>query len=171
EQYTKKAFAFLGCTFGNIKHTRIVDVLSHMLLAGERIWIEVPLRKDCTDRGNLELIETYKGYLLDEGKRNFLCQKMLEDGINIENGTLGLEVTPVESIGALLFTFIFTFNKKTEAMIGGKNIIFSPNRKIELLKIHRYTPEGLISYFEQQNFTLIDQEIKGFDGQFVFEKK
>jgi hypothetical protein len=45
KNYDRKIFAFFGGTFGNIKYTKIINILYNILDKNDKIWIDIGIRK------------------------------------------------------------------------------------------------------------------------------
>lgn len=172
KNYDRKVFVFFWGTFGNIKYTKIINILYNILDENDKIWIDVGIRTGKKVEDDLKLFEIYKTYLSNKNdKKKFLLNKIINDGINPDDGEIILESTEHTESEALQFSFYFKFNKKVSIDIKNYNIVFLPAYKIKLLQIYRFGVEGFINLLEWHNFKLLDKQTRGYHGQFIFEKK
>jgi hypothetical protein len=171
KQYEDVIFIFFWWTFGNIKHTKIVNILNNLLNAWEKLWTDIYIRKGLTLQDDIVIHENYKKYLTNKKKTLFLTDRLSSDGVNIQKWELTLETKKITEINALIFTFSFIFHEKDDIKIRHDKVTFLPNTKIELLKIYRFDPEAFINFIIEYNFLLINKQIKWHRGQFLFEQK
>lgn len=169
KNYDRKIFAFFGGTFGNIKYTKIINILYNILDKNDKIWIDIGIRKWTKIEDDLALFERYKTYLTDPQEKRFLLNKIINDGIKEEDGEIILESTEHPESKALQFSFYFKFNKKININIKNYNIVFLPGYSIKLIQIYRFGVDGFIKLLEGHNFNLLEKQTKWYDGQFLFE--
>ncbi|MCP4522988.1 MAG: L-histidine N(alpha)-methyltransferase [Candidatus Gracilibacteria bacterium] len=171
KKYNERIFAFFSNTFGNIQHTNIIDILSNLLNKGDKIWLDVRLRKGTTIKDDFEIVNIIaKDIERDETTLNY-TRTFREIGMDVSKGELKMSSKKESSINALKCDFSFQINEKTKVSIKGDDITILPGESINLLRIYVYDPDGLINFFEEHGFNLIDKQIKGYRGQFLFEKK
>lgn len=171
KNYDRKVFAFFGGTFGNIKYTKIINILYNILDKNDKIWIDIWIRKWKKVEDDLKLFEIYKKYLSDENdKKKFLLNKIISDWINPSDGEIILESSEHTESEALQFSFYFKFNKKVSIDIKNYNIVFLPGYSIKLIQVYRFWVDGFVNLLEGHNFKLLEKQTKWFDGQFLFER-
>ncbi len=152
KNYDRKIFAFFGGTFGNIKYTKIINILYNILDENDKIWIDIWIRKGTKIEDDLALFERYKTYLTDPEEKKFLLNKIINDGIKEEDGEIILESTEHPESKALQFSFYFKFNKKININIKNYNIVFLPGYSIKLIQIYRFWVEWFVKLLEGHNF-------------------
>ncbi len=171
ENFDERIFTFMWGTFWNIKYTRIINILNNILTKNDKIWIDIWIRKSINISEDLALFNIYKSYLVNSWKKDFLLNKIKNDGIDIEKWKLIIESQEFSDIKALQFSFFFKFHEKIEINVKNYKITFLPWYKLKLLQIYRFDPMKFIELFEWYHFKFIKNELKWYDGQFLFEKK
>lgn len=170
KEHNKKIAAFVGGTIGNVNQTNIADILFNVLSKGDLLWIEVLTRPDLSMESDMKIFNMYAAYLEDKDEVEFFFHPLKKIGIPFSSGKLNLKTTKEKSVGALLFTFCFTFKEKVVINTHNEIIHLLPDEEIELLGIRVYQPDTLISFFEEHGFTLIDRQAKGNYEQIMFKK-
>ena len=166
----KKIFGFLGGTLGNVNQTNIADSMYNTLEEGDLLWIDVRIQPNPTMEENMKLFGHYTKYL-DDGTEVRWFSPLKNIGVPFNAGKMNLKMIQEQSVGALLFVFYFTFNKKIIVKIGGKKIHFLPNEEIKLQNIRVYHPETLIKFFKEHEFKFINMVRRiNKGGQFIFKR-
>ena len=166
----KNIFGFLGGTLGNVNQTHIADSMYNTLGKGDLLWIGVKIQPNPTMEENMKLFNYYAKYLSD-GTEKMWFKPLEEIGVPFSAGRMNIKMTHEHSVGALLFIFYFTFDKKVIVDMDGKKIHFLPNEEVQLQNIRAYHPETLIQFFEEHEFKFLDMiDRKNDRKQFVFKK-
>lgn len=164
-----RIYTFFGGTLSNVNQTLIADSLYNTLKKDDRLWFDIRVRPDTTMEANMKLFNRYTKYLSDGTEK--MCFRPLEKiGVPFDAGKMNVKMTYETSVGALLFTFYFTFKKKIIVNINKNRIHFLPNEEVKLLNIRTYDPETLITFFKEHEFKFLHKMIKAGRGQFVFKK-
>ncbi|MBD3310928.1 MAG: methyltransferase domain-containing protein [Candidatus Magasanikbacteria bacterium] len=164
-----KVYAFLGCTFGNVEQDYMADILYDMLEKGDKLWMEVAVRSEINEKGDMLLFERYLKYLDQDVRRDFYFRPLKEIGIPYENGEMFLSMIKEENLNDLKFIFRFKILKKTVVCFDGRTVTLLPGTIVDLITIRVYDADGLVNFFEERNFKFIAKECNGV-GQFLFEK-
>lgn len=167
--YDKKIYAFFWWTFWNIKHTKIINILNNLLHKWEKIWLDIYTRRWKTISDDIDLHTKYKNWL--EAKKQFFMNRLQVDWINENDWEIILESKQIEWLYALLFTYYFKFNKRKQINVRGENITFLPWSKLTVFKVYRFDPNGLINFFLNFDFNILDHKVKWYKWRFIFEKK
>lgn len=170
-KYDKRTFVFFSNTFGNIKHTNIIDILGNLLKKWEKIWIDIRLRKGLWVEDDFIISEIFARDLKRQESIDSYLRILNEYGIENSDGKLKMTTSQIKSIDALKFEFSFLFDKRKEIHIKWDNIIILPGEFIKLQQIYAYDPTWLINFFDEHGFQFIDKQIKWYRWQFLFEKK
>lgn len=171
KDYPKRIFSFLGGTLGNVNQTNIADVLYNILSHGDLLWLEVGARLDMTTESDLRLFNRYASYLQNDQVMSFYFHPLAKIGVPYDTGKMNLKTQQERSVGALLFTYYFTFGKKFVIELDRETIHFLPNEEIELQNNRVYHPETLISFFEEHEFAGVNRQTKGGWEQILLLKK
>lgn len=164
-----RIYVFFGGTLSNVNQTLIADSLYNSLKKDDAIWFDVRVRPDTAMETNMKLFNRYTEYLTDGTEK--MCFYPLEKiGVPFDAGKMSVKMTYETSVGALLFIFYFTFEKKVVVTVNGNRIHFLPGEEVKLLNIRTYDPKTLITFFEEHEFSFLHQMIKEGRGQFVFRK-
>lgn len=165
-----RIFVFFSNTFGNINHTNIIDILYNLLRPGERIWLDVRLRKWTTAKDDMEASEYYFEYIKSDVVNNFFSSILKRCWIPSENWQISLKTKKEATLNALKFKLFFNINKKTHIKIRNEVITMLPKEYINLLQIYTYDSDGLVSFFQEHGFKLLEKQLKESRWQFLFEK-
>lgn len=167
--YDQRLYAFIGGTLGNVEQDYIADILFDMLVPGDKLWVEVGIRPEKTDKQDRLLFERYLGYL--DFRKDFYFLPLATLGVPPENGEMFLQMINEESLGSLKFTFRFRFTEKTVIKYKKRTITLLPGSTVDLISIRSYDPEGLAHFFEERHFRFLGKDSGEHMGQFLFEKK
>ena len=168
-EFDFRLYAFIGCTFGNVEQDYMADILYDMLNEGDKLWMEVAVRSEINERGDITLFERYLKYLDQGVRRDFYFRPLKEIGIPYENGEMFLSMVKEENLNDLKFIFRFKVLKKTVVCFDGRTVTLLPGTVVDLITIRVYDPDGLVNFFKERNFKFIAKECNGV-GQFLFEK-
>lgn len=170
KDFDHRVFAFFGGTFGNMKYTKIINILYNILNKDDKIWIDIWIRKWNKIEDDIKLFEIYKSYLTNPWKCDFLLSKIRQDGIDERDGEIVLRSEEQKESGAIKFSFYFKFNKKVNINIKNYDIWFLPWYSLKLLQIYRFWVEGFVDLLAGHNFELLEKQTKWYDWQFLFKK-
>lgn len=168
--YDTRTIGFWGGTLGNVNQTNIADVLFNILKPGDLLWVEVVTRPDTTLETDMKLFNQYTGYLNDKDEVEFFFSPLKKIRVPFSSGKLNLKTTKERSVGALLFTFYFTFTQKVVLNIDDEIIHILPEEEIKLFDIRFYQPDTLINFFTEHGFTLVSRQQKNIWEQILFKK-
>ena len=170
KNFDQKVFAFFGGTFGNIKYTKIINILYNILNKDDKIWIDIWIRQWNKIEDDIKLFEIYKSYLSDKEEKDFLLHKIISDWIKESDGEIILKSEEQKESGAIRFSFYFKFNKKVNINIKNYDIWFLPWYSLKLIQIYRFGVDGFINLLAWHNFELLEKQTKWYDWQFLFKK-
>ncbi|PIR03543.1 MAG: hypothetical protein COV59_05115 [Candidatus Magasanikbacteria bacterium CG11_big_fil_rev_8_21_14_0_20_39_34] len=165
-----RVFTFLGATFGNVEQAYMADILSDLLKKDDKLWLEVGIRKEISDKNDRMIFERYLGWLESPLHRKFLLKPLLEFNIPEENGDLFLQMIVEADLNALIFSFRFKILEKTVLNFPDHTVTLLPGNIIDLLTIRSYDPGGLTNFFEERKFKLLSKRDNGRTGELMFEK-
>jgi len=169
-QYDTRTVGLWGGTLGNVNQTNIADVLFNILKPGDLLWVEVVTRPDATLESDMKLFNQYTGYLNDADEIEFFFSPLKKVGVPLSSGKLNLKTTKEKTVGALLFTFYFTFTEKVILNVDDEIIHILPEEEIKLFDIRFYQPDVLINFFTEHGFTLVSRQKKHIWEQILFKK-
>ncbi|MCA9459553.1 MAG: L-histidine N(alpha)-methyltransferase [Nanoarchaeota archaeon] len=168
--YDKRIFVFLGNTLGNVQQDYMADTLRNMLKSDDILWLDVVNRPDNLESTAGKNFERYSKFLNNPDFINFFKYPLDKLNIPFENGELLIEMRRENSLNALLFTFDFLINKKTEVEIDGEIVTLLPDDTIELINVRDYDVKSLIAFFESRHFKFQDKFSKNNKAEVVFKK-
>lgn len=172
EETSKKIYAFLGGTLGNVPQNYIANTLGNMLQKGDSLLIEVRSQKEISHSNANEYFKLYLNYIKNPIMKKFLQHPLINLKIPLTSGKLTLEMIKETPLNTLLFNFGFTLNEKVELNLNKENLTLLEGDSIQLLNIRVYEFESLKNFFEKRNFkylgkTLLDKNVL----QIAFEKQ
>lgn len=170
-EYDDRIFMFFSNTFWNISHTNIIDILRNLLKEGEKIWLDVRIRKGTKLEDDLEISEIISENMKKEHTIKSHLKILTDIWLEKEDWDFSITTTKESFINALKFEYHFNVKKKKETNIKSDNMVILPWEKIKIYQIYSYDPDGFINFFNEHGFSLLDKQIKGYRGQFLFEKK
>lgn len=166
-----RLFVFFSNTFWNIPHTNIIDMLGNLLNKWEQIWLDVRVRKWNTVKDDFWILELIHENLKTKDRKESIYSVADSLWIPRENIEIRTNSKKESFIDALKINFSYYFTKRTEINLKWEKIFILPGESIKILTIYHVSPDGLINFFHEHWFKFIDKEIKGYRGQFLFEKK
>ena len=170
-EHDDRIFMFLGNTFGNILPTNIIDILANLLNKEEKIWIGVCLRRGTRTIDDLKDFEMYTSWAQTPSVEDFLLSTLYSYWVKKWSWEIAVRSTKVKVLNAITYTISFAVKKKINLSLRYGSVILLPGEEIELIKIHAYDPDSLVSFFEEHNFNFVAKQCKEFSGQFLFERK
>jgi|GEM_PF-717468 len=171
KDYDEMLISFVGgSTFGNIDSNYIADILLDFLKSGEKLWIQVVISEDNSQKTAKMLFDRYLPYLDFRG--DFYFHPLKSFGLEKDSGELFLKFEKEDATGTMRFRFCFRSLEKRALFFEGKTMTLLPETEIELMNIRIFVPEGIKKIFEERDFTFLDKDtINLKTGQFLFEKK
>lgn len=166
-----RLFVFFSNTFWNIKPTNIIDMLGNLLHKKERIWLDVRVRSWTSIQDDFNISDIINENMKTEERKNTLYKIIDDLWIDRDNVELITQSKKESFVNALKVNFSYLFKKKTEIDLKGEKIFILPWESIQMLSIYHFDPKWLESFFHEHGFKLLDKEIKGYRGQFLFEKE
>ena len=170
KKYDKRVFTFFSNTFGNIQHTKIIDILYNLLNKWDKIWLDVRLRKWLSVKDDLEIVKTVSKDVERPETITSYTRTLTELWVWKNDGELKMKSMKEPSINALKCEFLYEFHNKSTVSVKWDDMIILPGESIKLLRIYIYDAEGLINFFEEHGFKFLQKQIKWYRWQFLFEK-
>lgn len=170
KQSEDRLFVFFSNTFWNINHTNIIDILLNLLNIWEKIWLDVRVRKWTTLEDDLDISTILADDVNRKEVRYSFLKTLENEWVDTNKWELTLKTTKVELLNALKFEFSFNLKEKSIIDIKWDKIVILAWENIKLQQIYAYDRDGLINFFSEHWFKLLDKQIKWYRGQFLFEK-
>lgn len=167
---SKKVFAFLGGTLGNVNQTNIADVIYDTLSKGDMLWLEVAIRPDTSMETDMKIFNRYAQYLENDNITSFYFHPLSRIKLPRSSGKIILKSSKESSVGALLFAYYFRIEKKTVITHNNETIHMLPGEEIKLQSNRVYHPETLTKFFIEHEFNLIDKHTGTVWGQILLKK-
>ncbi|MCK9467257.1 MAG: class I SAM-dependent methyltransferase [Candidatus Absconditabacterales bacterium] len=167
---TNRVYVMFGNIFGNFKSSKLINILNNILKSGDKLWIDVRLKKGDTVGDDLRLFNHYRSYLNSKEQVDFFSNIFWKLGTPKENFYLYLTTFHDQVLGSLRFDFSATFTKKTTLNIAGDEFIILPNENMHIVHIYAYDYYKLINFFQEHGFVLKKMSNDDGRGHFIFEK-
>ena len=166
-----RLFVFFSNTFWNIQHTNIIDILWNLLHKWEKIWLDVTVRQWTWIKEDFEMWQRMSDLFHNDETKSFFIKPITRLWIKPDDIELIIKTKKENFINALKFDFYYLIKNRSEINIKWEKIVILPNEEIKFLQIYTYDQYGLIDFFEEHDFKLVDKNLKGYRWQFLFEKK
>lgn len=149
---SKKVFALIGATLGNVPQNYIANTLKNILNKGDMLWLDVIGKVGLDNISANHFFKKFLNMINKPEEIKFLKYPIKEKNIPLDNGKFGLTMIREKPMDNLFFTFSFIINKKTEFKINNDEVLLLENDKIDLITARVYEYKSLKKFFEERNF-------------------
>lgn len=178
--YDSRFFCFLWRTFCNTNQTNSTDSFYNLLDQEDYLWFDVYTRDDNDSQTNLKIFNRYNEYISEEkNKKKIAFQFSVLKNLWIKESDWDfvLEMKKENSVGTLVFSYSFLFNKKVVISYRNEIVHILAWEEVWLYDIRNYYTPQLLQFFEEHNFINVDLKSKNYLGdwlkhsQFLFRKE
>ncbi len=153
EGFDVRIYAMIGGTFGNFEQSRIAEILSDLLAAGDYLYLDiVPLHESGEENDRLRA----RFSRLPENLRLFFDRLLASLGLSREHGEIVSSADGDGGLNTIRYTFYFEASERITFPCLDLEVDLAPGERVELLSIRAYDIESLRQFLADWGFAFVD---------------